>query len=149
MEALSAAQLQQIHFCHSRPSHEVEANRTDRIDQQSDPDRIQTRTLSISRDCCQHTDRSGAVTLRIVDGGFPGTGVRVQKDLGRLAEYSANRFVTMKSKPIVLVVEDDRDQSDLVVDIINETGLYQSIPAYDGEHAFSILKGHERGFNFL
>lgn len=55
----------------------------------------------------------------------------------------------MKSKPIVLVVEDDRDQSDLVVDIINETGLYQAIPAYDGEHAFSILKGYERGFNFL
>lgn len=55
----------------------------------------------------------------------------------------------MKSKPVVLVVEDDKDQSALVVDIINETGLYNAIPAYDGEHAFDILKAHERGFNFL
>ncbi len=55
----------------------------------------------------------------------------------------------MKSKPLVLVVEDDKDQSELVVEIINETGLYEAIPAYDGEHAFRILKAHERGFNFL
>lgn len=55
----------------------------------------------------------------------------------------------MTTKPIVLVVEDDRDQSDIVLAIINETGLYDAVPAYDGEHAFEVLKAHERGFNFL
>jgi CheY-like chemotaxis protein len=55
----------------------------------------------------------------------------------------------MKRKHLILVVEDDRQQSALVVEIINETQLYDAIPAYDGEHAFRILKQHERGFNFL
>ena len=55
----------------------------------------------------------------------------------------------MSAKPLVLVVEDDRQQSDLVVEIINETGLYQALPAYDGEHAFEVLQAHQRGFNFL
>ncbi len=55
----------------------------------------------------------------------------------------------MKSKPLILVVEDDKTQSELVVDIINETGLYQAIPAYDGEHAFKVLESNQRGFNFL
>ncbi len=55
----------------------------------------------------------------------------------------------MKSKPLILVVEDDKTQSALVVEIINETGLYQAIPAYDGEHAFEVLENNQRGFNFL
>ncbi len=55
----------------------------------------------------------------------------------------------MNSKPLILVVEDDRQQSELVVEVINETGRYQAIPAYDGEQALQILKAHQRGFNFL
>jgi CheY-like chemotaxis protein len=55
----------------------------------------------------------------------------------------------MKSKPLILVVEDDKTQSALVVEIINETGLYQAIPAYDGAHAFEVLGNNQRGFNFL
>lgn len=55
----------------------------------------------------------------------------------------------MTAKPLVLVVEDDRQQSALVVEIINETRLYQALPAYDGEHAFEILQAHQRGFDFL
>ncbi len=55
----------------------------------------------------------------------------------------------MNQKPLILVVEDDRQQSDLVVEIINETKQFQAIPAYDGEQALEILKTHQRGFNFL
>jgi CheY-like chemotaxis protein len=55
----------------------------------------------------------------------------------------------MKPKPIVLVVEDDKDQSDLVIAIVNETGLYQAVHAYNGEEALEELRKHERGFNFL
>lgn len=55
----------------------------------------------------------------------------------------------MAAKPVVLVVEDDRVQSDLVCEIITEAGLYQAIPAYDGEHALEVLKSYQRGFNFL
>jgi CheY-like chemotaxis protein len=55
----------------------------------------------------------------------------------------------MTAKPLILVVEDDRQQSDLVVEILNETGLYQAMPAYDGEQAFEVLRAHQRGFNFL
>ena len=55
----------------------------------------------------------------------------------------------MKKKPLILVVEDDQLQSDLVVEVINETGRYQAIAAYDGEQALQILKDHQRGFNFL
>ena len=55
----------------------------------------------------------------------------------------------MNQKPLILVVEDDRQQSDLVVEIINETKQFQAIAAYDGEQALKILKAHQRGFNFL
>ncbi len=55
----------------------------------------------------------------------------------------------MNQKPLILVVEDDRQQSDLVVEIINETKQFQAIAAYDGEQALKILKTHQRGFNFL
>ncbi|MDX1490882.1 MAG: response regulator [Pseudohongiellaceae bacterium] len=55
----------------------------------------------------------------------------------------------MKPKPIVLVVEDDKDQSDLIVDIVNDTNLYQAIAAYNGEEALAELQKHQRGFNFL
>jgi len=55
----------------------------------------------------------------------------------------------MSQKPLILVVEDDRQQSELVVEIINETEQFQAIPAYDGEEALAILKTHQRGFNFL
>ncbi len=55
----------------------------------------------------------------------------------------------MKNKPLVLVVEDNQLQSDLIIDIIRETGLYQPLAAYNGEEAFDILKSNQRGFNFL
>src|SRR5690606_41156362 len=55
----------------------------------------------------------------------------------------------MAAKPVVLVEEDDRVQSDLVMEIINETGLYEAVAAYDGEHALEVLKSYQRGFNFL
>lgn len=55
----------------------------------------------------------------------------------------------MSSKPLILVVEDDPDQSALVVELINETGLYQALPARDGEQALEVLRAHQRGFNFL
>lgn len=55
----------------------------------------------------------------------------------------------MKNKPLILVVEDDRQQSELVIEVINETQRYHAIPAYDGVEALQILKSHQRGFNFL
>ncbi len=55
----------------------------------------------------------------------------------------------MSAKPLILVVEDDPQQSALVVEIINETGLYQALCASDGEEAFEVLRAHQRGFNFL
>ena len=55
----------------------------------------------------------------------------------------------MKNKPLILVVEDDRQQSELVIELINETQRYHAIPAYDGEQALQILTTHRRGFNFL
>lgn len=55
----------------------------------------------------------------------------------------------MTNKPLILVVEDDRQQSDLIVEIINETQQFHALPAYDGEQALTILKSHQRGFNFL
>lgn len=52
-------------------------------------------------------------------------------------------------KPLVLVVEDNERQSKLIVDIINETGLYRALTAYNGHDAFEILNMHQRGFDFL
>ena len=46
----------------------------------------------------------------------------------------------MTKKPLILVVEDDRQQSDLVLEIINETQRFQAIAAYDGQQALEILK---------
>ena len=63
--------------------------------------------------------------------------------------YNRSEIANMKSKPHILVVEDDRQQSDLVIEVINETQRYHAIPAYDGEEALQILKSHQRGFNFL
>jgi len=54
-----------------------------------------------------------------------------------------------KQKPKILVVEDDKRQSDLLIELINDTGLYDLIPAYNGKQAFSCLKANRRGFNFL
>ena len=54
-----------------------------------------------------------------------------------------------KKKPTVLVVEDDKRQSDLIVDLINDTNLYNPIPAYNGREAFSCLKANRRGFDFF
>lgn len=62
---------------------------------------------------------------------------------------SRSEIVIMKNKPLILVVEDDRQQSDLVIEVINETQRYHAIPAYDGVQALKILKAHQRGFNFL
>ena len=52
-------------------------------------------------------------------------------------------------KPLVLVVEDNERQSKLIADIINETGLYRALTAYNGYDAFEILNMHQRGFDFL
>lgn len=52
-------------------------------------------------------------------------------------------------KPLVLVVEDNERQSKLIVDIINETGLYRALTAFNGYDAFEILSMHQRGFDFL
>lgn len=69
--------------------------------------------------------------------------------LARAVASSRSEAVIMKNKPLILVVEDDRQQSDLVVEVINETQRYNAIPAYDGEEALQILKSYQRGFNFL
>ena len=52
-------------------------------------------------------------------------------------------------KPLILVVEDNERQSKLIADIINETGLYRALTAYNGYDAFEILSMHQRGFDFL
>src|SRR5690606_19058308 len=52
-------------------------------------------------------------------------------------------------KPLILVVEDNERQSKLICDIINETGLYRALTAYNGHDAFEILSMHQRGFDFL
>lgn len=52
-------------------------------------------------------------------------------------------------KPLVLVVEDNERQSELIADIINESGLYRALTAYNGYDAFEILNMHQRGFDFL
>ena len=52
-------------------------------------------------------------------------------------------------KPPVLVVEDNPRQSELIVEIIAETGLYQPLRASNGEEALAVLARHERGFDFL
>lgn len=56
---------------------------------------------------------------------------------------------TVDDKPLVLVIEDNERQSKLIVDIINETGMYQALTAYNGYGAFEILCMHQRGFDFL
>lgn len=55
----------------------------------------------------------------------------------------------IEEKPLVLVVEDNERQSKVIVDIINETGLYRALTAYNGHDAFEILNMHQRGFDFL
>jgi CheY-like chemotaxis protein len=62
---------------------------------------------------------------------------------------SPSEILMIKKKPLILVVEDDRQQSELVIEVINETQRYHAIPAYDGEEALYTLKAHQRGFNFL
>ena len=52
-------------------------------------------------------------------------------------------------KPLVLVVEDNERQSKLIADIIEESGLYRPLTAYNGYDAFEILSMHQRGFDFL
>ena len=54
-----------------------------------------------------------------------------------------------KQKPKILVIEDDRRQSELLIELINDTDLYDPIPAYNGREGFSCLKENRRGFDFL
>ncbi len=54
-----------------------------------------------------------------------------------------------EDKPMVLVVEDNELQSELISKLINETGLYRALTAYNGYDAFEILSMHQRGFDFL
>lgn len=54
-----------------------------------------------------------------------------------------------EEKPMVLVVEDNELQSELISKLINETGLYRALTAYNGYDAFEILSMHQRGFDFL
>ena len=60
-----------------------------------------------------------------------------------------SRKNTEDSKPLILVVEDNERQSKLITEIINETGLYRALTAYNGYDAFEILSMHQRGFDFL
>lgn len=54
-----------------------------------------------------------------------------------------------KQKPLVLVVEDNQRQGDLIAEIINEAGLYETLRAGNGEEALEVLARYERGFDFL
>jgi CheY-like chemotaxis protein len=54
-----------------------------------------------------------------------------------------------KTKPLVLLVEDNLRQAEMTRDIINETDLYEVILAGNGEEAMEELARHERGFDFL
>lgn len=56
---------------------------------------------------------------------------------------------TIEEKPLILVVEDNELQSELITKLINETGLYRALTAYNGYDAFEILSMHQRGFDFL
>lgn len=56
---------------------------------------------------------------------------------------------TVEEKPLILVVEDNELQSELTAKLINETGLYRALTAYNGYDAFEILSLHQRGFDFL
>ncbi|PCJ43415.1 MAG: hypothetical protein COA71_00650 [SAR86 cluster bacterium] len=56
---------------------------------------------------------------------------------------------TIEEKPLILVVEDNELQSKLTAELINETGLYRALTAYNGYDAFEILSMHQRGFDFL
>lgn len=60
-----------------------------------------------------------------------------------------SRKNTEDEKPLVLVVEDNERQSKLICDIINESGLYRALTAYNGYDALQILSMHQRGFDFL
>ncbi len=55
----------------------------------------------------------------------------------------------VRTKPLVLIVEDNARQSELISEIITETGLYETLRAGDGEEAMAVLAKHERGFDFL
>jgi CheY-like chemotaxis protein len=61
----------------------------------------------------------------------------------------SRKQVTQDDRPLVLVVEDNERQSKLIAEIINETGLYKALTAYNGLDAFEILTMHQRGFDFL
>jgi CheY-like chemotaxis protein len=56
---------------------------------------------------------------------------------------------SVEDKPMVLVVEDNELQSQLISKLLNETGLYRALTAYNGFDAFEILSMHQRGFDFL
>lgn len=56
---------------------------------------------------------------------------------------------TIEAKPLILVVEDNELQSELITKLVNETGLYRALTAYNGYDAFEILSMHQRGFDFL
>lgn len=60
--------------------------------------------------------------------------------------FSASR---RHSRPLVLIVEDNPRQADLIHKIIDETGLYETLRASNGEEAMAVLAKYERGFDFL
>ncbi len=66
-----------------------------------------------------------------------------------MAFFSRNRQTSESDKPLVLVVEDNERQSRLITSLINETGLYRALTAFNGYDAFEILSMHQRGFDFL
>ena len=45
---------------------------------------------------------------------------------------------------MILVVDDEREIANLIVDMINEGGKYEAIPAYSGKEAFDLLKTHRQ-----
>ncbi len=49
----------------------------------------------------------------------------------------------------ILVVEDNKKQSELIADCLQETDLYDPIAVYNGDEALAAIKQHRRGFGFL
>jgi CheY-like chemotaxis protein len=47
-------------------------------------------------------------------------------------------------KPLVLVVDDERELANFIVDTVNESGKYEAVPAYSAKEAFAQLKKHRQ-----
>ena len=52
-------------------------------------------------------------------------------------------------KPTILVVEDEDDVRELVVELVEGTGLYTVIQASNGKEALKLIQSHKRWFGIL